>query len=223
MVKLKDKIQNVNLAFLNLENKWVTIKNLDKWNQISNSIRQFGFTGNNMIGFIFVDHYEGLSLVVTRIIDIKNSEITLMENLEDTGVAVIIRYETFKNYDIEIIPQEGVDALGLPDKPGSIEIQNNPELEKIRKNEILHPFRGEGFPDEIKILLPPVGDLKPESIWCRVEQYKEDENIFICELYTGMTQDFKVKPGELVEVVPILVGDKPQLLCKTAFDRLSQK
>jgi hypothetical protein len=220
-MKLKEGIKNKPEAFLNLINKWVMIKNIKNSIFISKGLAQMGLRGNNVLGYSFVDHLYGLSIVIVKIIEINDDKLTLSEGPFDKGSGFILRYHSFLNLEISIIPPEGVKELDLPEMPRGMEVYSSPEQVKIRENEMLHPFRAEGFPDDVKILLPPIGGLNPELVWGRVEKINEEDKIFYCELIDSPKQDFKVQAGELVDLVPVLVsGEKPQLLCKTAFDRL---
>jgi hypothetical protein len=207
-------------GFRNLLYKWVVIKHWQQYSDFKVLLKDFKLP--HLFGFIYIDHECGLTLDVIRVFSEKSSTIASFENLRETGLRAISRYESFIDHKFEILSGKDIERYNLPDQSDIIEIYSSPEYEKLRAREGLDPFRSEGFPDDIKVFLFPLIDLKPEQVWCRLEKMRGENqyNVYEGILLNQPYQDFKVNMNETVEVIFSQTPYGTHMVCKTSLDRL---
>jgi hypothetical protein len=115
----------------------------------------------------------------------------------DDDTRAICRFSDFINAgEILILSDEMVTSLDLEYPEEIISVYEEPHLEAFRASEIFHPFRAEGFPDDIQMLLPPIDNLKAELIWARVEKYENE--IFMCQLLNQPHQNFGISMNHVI-------------------------
>ncbi|MCB1190450.1 MAG: hypothetical protein H7A23_16240 [Leptospiraceae bacterium] len=199
---------------------------IDKWVYISNmkKVRYFkdkkGFQKDGALGFIYVDHSAGLTLEIEypfngKLKDLKDN----IDYKKDTSFK--LRYDTFRELKFEILDESLIKKLNLPIIPEWVNVyKTNPQLDELRQIELLHQFRAPGYPDDIKVLLPPLNELSPEIVWGRLEGFNPKTQTYQCILLNQPDQDFKVNEEELVEVVMADINKEIYMLCKTSYDRL---
>jgi hypothetical protein len=100
---------------------------------------------------------------------------------------------------IEQLSQDQIKSLSLLEKPEWLKFYDEPDLERTRQLEFLHPFRAPGFPDDIRVLLPTVKGKREEVVWTRIEPYRVD-GVFVCTLLNQPNQDFKINLLDRIEV-----------------------
>jgi hypothetical protein len=54
---------------------------------------------------------------------------------------------------IEQLSQDQIKSLSLLEKPEWLKFYDEPDLERTRQLEFLHPFRAPGFPDDRRVLI----------------------------------------------------------------------
>jgi hypothetical protein len=89
--------------------------------------------------------------------------------------------------------------LGLPKYPDWLHIYHHGGAEPLRHLALLHPLRAEGYPDDIKFLLPTDTKHRGEVVWGRLENSIDDHR-FECELLNEPDQDFGLHAGERVVI-----------------------
>ena len=147
---------------------------------------------------MYIDHTAGITLDVLKIFDIQDEQIIYRESPSDKNVRVISRLDgIIKSKEIHILPDEQIEELELK-IPEYLSIYERPDLMTFRLDETFHKFRADGYPDDVQFLLLPKGDLKPELVWGRVEQY---ENGFMsCKLLNQPHQNFGLKINDILKV-----------------------
>ncbi|MBC8753511.1 hypothetical protein H2O64_02435 [Kordia sp. YSTF-M3] len=189
-------------AHVQLANRWIRINELD-----ASFAKLLGeFKGSNLFGYVYIDHTAGITLDVIKLFNVVEDEIVFQKSPVDENTRIICRFDDFINAgEITILTDKGVakHSLQLPNDIMSVYAKSH--LEAFRTSETFHQFRAEGFPDDIQVLLPPIGDLKPELIWVRVENY--ENSILTCQLLNKPHQNFGIGLNDTFTASPQAVGD----------------
>lgn len=175
-----------------LANQWIRI------NGISDEIKKrlTDFEGENLFGYIYIDHTAGVTLEVVRLFDIVNDEIMWKGSPIEKNIRVISRLDgIIRSKEVHILSDELIKEYQL-EVPEYISSYEEPILQEFRFDERFHQFRGDGFPDDVQILLPPTHGLRPELIWGRVEKY--ENNILECQILKQPYQDFGIHLNDIV-------------------------
>ncbi|WP_420572255.1 hypothetical protein [Kordia sp.] len=189
-------------AHIQLANRWIRINNLDE-----NFTRLLGeFTGTHLFGYVYIDHTAGITLDVIKLFDVIEDDIVYRKSPLEGDTRIISRFSDFIDAgEIIILNEEGVVNFDLQLPNDIMSVYAKPNLEPFRTSEVFHQFRAEGFPDDIQVLLPPIGNLQPELIWVRVEAYEND--IISCELLNQPHQNFGININDTITASPQAVGD----------------
>jgi hypothetical protein len=167
-----------------LGNKWVKITGISE--QLKKVL--FDFEGDNLFGYVYIDHTAGVTLEVVRIFDIQDGVITYNESPPEKKIRVICRTEGIVTSEsIHLLSEEEINEHKLT-IPETISIYDRDDLTEFRKSEAFHEFRGDGYPDDIQVLLPPINGNSPEIIWARVESYENGK--VQCQMLNQPNQNF---------------------------------
>ena len=136
------------------------------------------------------------------------------------NISLKTRYSQLKKMFITPIDDNERQRLGLPQTPDWLQFYHHEGAGPLRQLSLLHPFRAEGYPDDIKFILPPDENHHPEAIWGRIEELF-GEKFYVCKLLNEPDQDFGYHEGERVLVA---VWDDPEgvkLLCLGPVSRFT--
>lgn len=170
------------------------------------------FETENVIGYVYIDHEAGVTLDIIKLFEIQGEEIVFQESPADKNIRVICRLNGILQSDqIDILSEELIEKYQL-EKPEYLHIYERKDLEVFRQIEDFHPFRAEGYPDDLQILLPPTETLQPELIWGRVEKFENGK--LTCQILNQPRQNFGVKLNDLVQASPYVINDEKYLVCE---------
>ena len=200
---------NIQEIHTHIGNKWIKILG------ISDELKKVlsDFKGNNLIGYVYIDHTAGITLDVFKVFDIQGDEIIYRESPRNKNIRVISRLDGIvKSKEVHILPDEQIEELELK-TPEYLSIYERPDLMKFRLDDTFHKFRAEGYPDDVQILLLPTGELKPELVWGRVEQYENGS--VSCNLLNQPHQNFGLKINDTLNVSFQSIKEEEYLVYET--------
>ncbi|MEP0264030.1 hypothetical protein [Dokdonia sp.] len=204
---------DLRIAHIHLANKWVRIDG------ISPDLKKVlsGFKGDNLFGYMYIDHTAGLTLEAVKLFTLENEEIIYQESPPDKQTRVISRLDAvITSSEIRILPEEKIETLQL-ELPFPLDSYKRDDLEDFRKEEAFHEFRGEGFPDDIQVLFPPTEKLKPELVWGRVEKYENNKITF--QLLNQPHQNFGLNIHNTATATVQNIENKTYVVCKLDLER----
>ncbi|MDI9311894.1 MAG: hypothetical protein QM535_16905 [Limnohabitans sp.] len=191
-----------------IDNKWIKIIG------ISEDIKKglFDFEGDNLIGYVYIDHTAGVTLDIFKLFDIVNEEIKFRESPIDKNLRVISRLNGIvKSKEIHLLSKEAILEYDLK-VPEYIVKYERPNLKDFRLNEKFHKYRAEGFPDDVQILLLPSNSLNPELIWGRVENF--ENNTLEFQLLNQPHQSFGVQMNDMLKASIQNFGEEEYIVCE---------
>ncbi|MBI1282469.1 MAG: hypothetical protein GC179_30360 [Anaerolineaceae bacterium] len=179
-------------------NTWVLAK--DTTGRLQKDRAALKASGEHLIGYIYVDHQAGVSLMVHRLCKIGLLRgINVTGDLEKLKIGWTLRYEVLIKFEMQRMTNDQVHSFGLPTRPDYMDIyDNNEEYRKLRHYSVIDRLRAPGFPDDIKFAMIAPGR-KIEEVWGRLER-RIGEITFECELLNTPYQDFGVKAGDRIVV-----------------------
>ncbi len=164
--------------------------------------------GNHVIGYIFVDHEEGISFRVHALCRIEPGKLPqIVANFEDHGEDCILRYDEFGKY--WLLSNNEANTIPLADDQRWYLFEDqrwfiyyDPEkLHEIRNRNDLDRFRAPGFFDDVFFVLSREdGKHVPEVLWIRLEEMAEGGAAFRGILLNEPDGDFGVHEGDTVTV-----------------------
>lgn len=164
--------------------------------------------GNGVIGYIYVDHEEGISLRVHTLCRIEPGKLPqIVVNFEDHGEGCILRYDEFGEY--RLLSNNEANSIPLADDQRWYLFEDqrwfiyyDPErLHEIRNRNDLDQFRAPGFFDDVFVVLSrEAGGHAPEVVWVRLEEMVEGGAAFQGILLNEPDGDFGVHEGDTVTV-----------------------
>lgn len=171
------------------------------------------FDGEHAFAYIYIDHDQGLSLDFAQTFDLENGEIVRVKSPVSKGVRCLARFDQFINSEkIELASPEEIEQNELKLLIPLETLDNRQDLNEFRNETFFDQFRAPGYPDDVQILLPPRGDLKPELIWARVEAFDPENNLIHCYLLNQPSQKFGLGLGSELSVVPVKIEDEFYLM-----------
>ncbi|KFF19458.1 hypothetical protein [Flavobacterium hydatis] len=174
--------------------QWITINNYQNYPALVNMLADF--VGDNILGFVYIDHVAGTTLEVVKLFNNVDDEIVFTDSPRDKEIRVIIRHAQFSQTLFQVIEDKFLGDYELV-KPLYIESYDRDDLTEFRRDETLDPFRAEGFPDDIKILLlSKDNDTTPELVWGRIIKYNHLNKTGISQLMVQPNQDFGINKNE---------------------------
>ena len=198
---------NVKELHTHLGNEWVKIIG------ISDELKRVltGFEGDNLFGYVYIDHTAGITLDVIKLFDLENDNIVYKESPSDKETRIISRLEgIIKSKEIHILSDEQIDEFEL-NTPDYLSVYDRPDLAEFRAESAFHEFRGDGYPDDVQVLILPTGNFKPELIWGRVENY--EDSVLTCNLLNQPHQKLGLKINDTIQVVLQNFEDENYLVC----------
>ena len=184
-------------------NKWIKIEGLNE--ELKNIL--YDFDGDNLIGYVYIDHTAGITLDIIKLFDLENEKFIFKESPSDRETRIISRLSGIINAQkVTVLDNEFINEYNLK-TPEYLSIYERNDLEEFRLENKFHEFRAEGYPDDIQILLLPDTTYQPELVWGRVEKYKND--ILTCSILNQPNQDLGIHINDLVDAaIEILGGNK---------------
>lgn len=177
-------------------NQFIIIKNLTQ-NQILSSLLK-GYEGDNILGYIYIDHEEGITLDILKLFSENNGEFEIKKDLIKDKSRAILRFAQFTNIDFSIADIETLTKLET-ELPDYIKSYERMDLIDFRKEEKFKKFTAPGFPDDLQILLIKQNSKnKPEQIWGKVEEYDAIEKIGRAKLMVQPFQNLGINKGEKI-------------------------
>lgn len=177
-------------------NQFIIIKNLTQ-NQILSSLLK-GYEGENILGYIYIDHEEGITLDILKLFSENNGEFEIKKDLIKDKSRAILRFAQFTNIDFSIADIETLTKFET-ELPDYIKSYERMDLIDFRKEEKFKKFTAPGFPDDLQILLIKQNSKnKPEQIWGKVEEYDAIEKIGRAKLMVQPFQNLGINKGEKI-------------------------
>ena len=205
-----------NLDFRKCENKWYIIKDKEEV-EILDEITKNKQDGDMYVGYIYIDHYQGLSMFLLGKCKIENNKLTFstkLEKLTENSFAmtnnIICSFDNFRVYNIDNISiqediKDVVEEFIYNEFYSEIDKKKHFILD-YRKDVLEDVNRANQYPDSISFLLTKEG-LENELIWGRVEGYhKGDKEVRAVLLDDPFEKKYNLVKGDVVGLVK--GGDK---------------
>lgn len=190
--------------------QWITIDNYRNYPLLTKVLTDFA--GDNILGYVYIDHSEGITLDVLKLFNRNNGKIEFVDDPLEKKIRIIVRQAQFINTDYSIIEAKHFNDFELF-KPQYLKLYEKENLTDFRKNEMFDVYRADGFPDDIQILLVTDDDkMKPELVWGRVENYNNTDNIGNCHLLVQPHQAFGININDNLNFSLLEVGNKMWVL-----------
>ncbi len=190
-----------------IANKWIEIRGIS--NELKNVLHDF--KGDNLIGYVYIDHTAGITLDVIKIFDIKNDQLVFRESPADKETRIISRFNGIINSkEISVLSEESVDKLNLK-TPEYLSVYERVDLDEFRSNNRIHKFRAEGYPDDVQILLLPNNPFQPELVWGRVEKFENDH--LTCNILNLPNQNIGINENDLVKATVKTLKGNEYIVC----------
>ncbi|WP_027381281.1 hypothetical protein [Chryseobacterium daeguense] len=171
-----------------LWNQFIIIENFRRFPLLSTLLT--GYNGENLIGYTYIDHEEGITLDILKLFTEDNGDFNISKDLEADKSRAIIRFEDFYETDFQLAEDEMVKKLGAR-IPAYLESYRRDDLKSFREEKDYDKFRTPGFPDDIQIFLINNKNT-PELIWARVENYNPETKIGVSKLIVEPHQNFNL-------------------------------
>ncbi len=182
-------------TFIQLWDQFIIIKNFKQYPMISSLLT--GYEGENLIGYSYIDHEQGITLDVLNLFTENDGEYIIGKNLVEDKIRAFLRFDHFYETDFRIAGDEIVSEFNVK-IPDYLKIYERKDLEYFRLDQAYDKFRTQGFPDDIQILLINNKN-SPELIWARVEDYDRESKIGSSKLLVQPHQNFNLnKDDDLV-------------------------
>ncbi|SNR15370.1 hypothetical protein [Tenacibaculum jejuense] len=190
-----------------IANKWIEIRGIS--NELKNVLHDF--EGDNLVGYVYIDHTAGITLDVIKIFDIKNDQLVFRESPADKGTRIISRFHGIINSKkISVLSEESINELNLK-APEYLSVYERFDLEEFRLNNRIHKFRAEGYPDDVQILLLPNNPFQPELVWGRVEKLEKD--YLTCNILNQPNQNIGINENDLVKATVKTLNENEYIVC----------
>lgn len=173
-------------------NQFIIIRNFNQYPLISSLLK--GYEGENLIGYTYIDHEQGITLEILKLFTENNSEYIINKDLINDKSRAFLRFEHFSETDFQISDQETANELQIK-IPDYLKVYERKDLESFRTDKDYDKFRTLGFPDDIQILLINNKN-KPELIWARVEDYDRENKIGSSKLIVQPHQNFNLNKND---------------------------
>ena len=200
-----------NLDYRKCEKKWYIVKDKEEV-EILDEITKNKQGGNLYIGYIYIDHYQGLSMFLIGKGEIKDRELKFFTTLDDLSTHsfamtnnIICGFDRFRAYSIEGIAinsdvKDVVEEFIYNEFYDEIETKK-PFIIKYRNDENEDINRAEQYPDSISFLLSKDG-LEDELMWGRVEGFHPvDKEIRAVLLDDPFEKQYGLCKGDVVGLV----------------------
>jgi len=172
--------------------QFLIIKNF-KQNPLLSALLQ-GYEGENLIGYTYIDHEQGITLEILKLFTENNEDFIATKDFVADRSRAILRFEQFSQMNFEIANTEYIKSLET-EIPGYLKDYQRKDLEFFRTEKAYDKFRTPGFPDDIQILLIDNKN-SPELIWARVESYNNESKTGISTLIVQPHQNFSLNKND---------------------------
>ncbi len=199
------------LDFRDSEKKWYKIIEKEEI-KIIDEVTKNTQSGDYYLGYVYVDHYQGLSmLLVGKGIETENTIkfVTPLDKLTEYTFAMTNSIiSSFDNFRVEKVDEnkldeeikEIIEEFAHAEFYGEIE-NKNPYLINFRKDKTLDESRAFQYPDSISFLLAKEG-LESELIWGRVEGYHtQDQEVRAVLLNDPFEKEYGLAKGDVVGLI----------------------
>lgn len=199
------------IDFRECEKKWYIIKDKEEI-EILDEVTKNKQEGNLYIGYVYIDHYQGLSIFLVGKGKIENNEIIFSTKLDELSEKacvitnnIICSFDNFRVYgtsDININTdiKDVVEEFIYNEFYDEIDKKKHFILD-YRNDKTQDINRAEQYPDSINLLLSKEG-LEPELIWARVEGYhNEDKEIRAVLLDDPFEKEYGLVKGDVVGLI----------------------
>jgi hypothetical protein len=175
-------------AYLGWMDRWVL--GTDPLGKLASERSHYGASGAHLLGFVYVDHTAGVSMDVDSFCSVNlDGSVHLQGGPRQRNASLKIRYDLLTGMDVALLDDHERNRLGLPKAPDWLPFYRHAGAEPLRRLPLLHPLRAEGYPDDIKFLLPADTKHRGEVVWGRLENALNEPD-----------QDFGLHAGEQVVV-----------------------
>ena len=180
--------------------------------------------GNSVIGYIYVDHEEGISLRIHTLCRVEPGKPPrIVANFEDHGEGCILRYDEFgvfrllSNNEMGTIPLADHERYYLFEDQRWFIYYDHEKVHEVRERTDLDRFRAHGFFDDVFVVLSREdAEHVPEVVWVRLEEVTEGGAAFGGVLLNEPDGDLGVHEGDSVIV---RVAKHPEGRCLVALSR----
>lgn len=184
---------------LELSDKWIIIEDYKKYPALKNIAHDF--QGEDILGYVYIDHEAGITLEIIKFLSRSNDEIIFGDGPLDKNMSLKIRYGQFIDTEFIIQEAEAIGSYRLS-TPDAIKLYDRPDLKAFRNTTIIDNYRAEGYPDDIQILVITERDeIKPEMLWARVIAYDSVKKIGHCQVLVKPHQNIGVHKDETIGFV----------------------
>jgi len=193
--------------------QWITIDNYRNYPALINTLADFA--GDNILGFVYIDHVAGTTLEVVKLFNNVDGKIEFTDSPLEKEIRVIIRYAQFSQTHFQVIHDRFLGDFEFT-KPSYIESYNRNDLTEFRNNEAFDIYRAEGFPDDVQIILFANADVddkfEPELVWGRVEKYSNADKLGFYNLLVQPHQNLGINKNEKLPFKLMNVDDKIRIV-----------
>ena len=174
------------------------------------------FQGNQLFGFLYIDHQAGITLEVVQLYDEVDGAIQFQTSPKDKNLRVICRLGQLIDGDnLQVLSQDEIEKYNLQLEI-SLDVYDRTDLDVFRNTEAFHEFRADGYPDDVQVMLPPIDGLQPELMWGRVEQYDEETKVIRCNLLNKPQQNFGLGIDDTVNATIETIEGNSYIICHIA-------
>lgn len=159
-----------------------------------------GHDVNGGIGYIYVDHHQGISLRIHALCHIQPGTLPdIVINFEDHGEDLILRYDEIGPF--ALLSNEDANTLSFLEEQRWHIYYESESLRKIRDRVDLDKFRAPGYFDDVYVVLVSHDpDHVPEVVWVRLEEMTDDGTRFRGIMLNEPDGGFGVHEGEMIVV-----------------------
>lgn len=178
------------LTFRELDQKWIAIDRKKDIKKINKRLKK-KFSYEPIIGYIYIDHENGIGIRIGGHVIKENNHYSLEEEVVKEQLK--IEYNEKINFHVTILNDDIASAI-----KGSTQIEidcqkyyEDQAINDSRKEEILDEFRHEYYPDDLEVLLTTNKD--EEFLWTRINAYSPKHKVAVCTLISDSlyNKDYK--------------------------------
>ena len=186
------------LNYLGWIDRWMLAS--DNLGRLDSEKCRYGAAGMHVLGFVYVDHTHGISMQIESFCSLDPDGTKHMTGGPPQHNSVLLlRYDMLGDMEPVPLGNDERRRLGLPEYPKWLSSYRHEGAEPLRRMALLNPLRAEGYPDDIKFVIPEDSGRSGEVIWGRLEN-SIGGDYFECKLLNEPSQDFGFHLGERVLV-----------------------
>ncbi len=208
------------ISYLDWIDRWMLAS--DHLCRLDSEKRRYGVAGTHVLGFVYVDHTHGISMQIESFCNMDpDGTVHMNGSPPQHNSMLLIRYDMLLDMDPNPLADDEHRRLGLPEYPKWLPSYHHEGAEPLRRLSLLHPLRAEGYPDDIKFVLPGDAEHQAELIWGRLENSLGGD-YFECELLNEPNHDFGFHMGERVLVRVKEVPEGVSSVCLGPLPRFAE-